>query len=135
MNGEQRAADGAVGMQLNHLPDESEFAGGSQPDLASSPAQKKAAARAIEQHIEPDTRKAGDWADAETGTAVAEFRDGWLTSGALQKAHKAWGGQVHNLLNRLSSEKTALRSANNTLQGTDGEVGARTRALSPLDGF
>ncbi|MFI0243173.1 hypothetical protein [Streptomyces sp. NPDC016845] len=53
----------------------------------------------------------------------------------MKKAHKTWGEQVHNLLNRLASEKAALRSANNTLQGTDGEVGARTRSLSSLDGF
>ncbi|WP_442802635.1 hypothetical protein [Streptomyces sp. CB01635] len=124
-----------VGMRLNHLPEDARPAGGGQEDLASSPAEKKAAARAIEEHIQPDTGKAGDWADVDTGAAVKEFRDGWLTSGALKKAHKTWGEQVHNLLNRLSSEKAALRGANNTLQGTDGEVGARTRSLSALDGF
>ncbi|MGY0017866.1 hypothetical protein [Streptomyces sp. cg35] len=133
---EQYATDGSAGMRLNHIPvDGAGPAGVGQPDLASSPAQKKAAARAIEEHIEPGTRKAGDWADTETGTAVKEFRDGWLTSGALQKAHKTWGEQVYSLLNRLSSEKAALRSANSTLQGTDGAVGARTRSLSAFDEF
>ncbi|MFI0239812.1 hypothetical protein [Streptomyces sp. NPDC016845] len=53
-------------MRLNHLPDGAGITGGSQKDLASSPAEKKSAARAIEQHIEPDTRKAGDWADTDT---------------------------------------------------------------------
>ncbi|MFJ9036117.1 hypothetical protein ACIRF8_05975 [Streptomyces sp. NPDC102406] len=128
-------SDGSVGMRLNQTPAAEGPARGGQKDLASSPAKKKAAARAIEQYIEPDTRKAGDWADTETGAAVHEFSDGWLTSGALKKAPKTWGQQVHALLNRLSSEKAALRSANNTLQGTDGAVGAKTRSLSALDGF
>lgn len=135
MNGDRHTPGGAVGVRLNAMPGTEGPAGGGRPDLVSSPAQKKAAARAIEDHIEPDTRKAGDWADTETGTAVREFRDGWLTSGALEKAHKTWSQQVHALLNRLSSEKSALRSANNTLQDTDGDVGVRTRSLSSLDGF
>ncbi|MFI6689722.1 hypothetical protein [Streptomyces sp. NPDC050485] len=63
--------------------------------MASTPAQKQAAARAIEEHIEPDTRTSGSWADDETAAVVKEFdaRDGhgWLASGALKKAHKTWG--------------------------------------------
>jgi hypothetical protein len=72
-------------MRLNQLPaDAGEVSGtaglaGGKKDLASSPAEKNAAAKAIEDHIEPDTRKAGDWADTETNAAVKEFRDGWQT--------------------------------------------------------
>ncbi len=33
----------------------------------------RAAARAIEDRIEPDTRTNGDWADAEADSAVEEF--------------------------------------------------------------
>ncbi|MEU6390363.1 hypothetical protein [Streptomyces sp. NPDC046939] len=135
MNGDRHARGSAVGTRLNGMPGAEGPASGGQPDLTSSPARKKAAARAIENHIEPDTRKAGDWADTETGTAVKELRDGWLTSEALEKAHRTWSQQVHALLNRLASEKAALRSADNTLRDTDGGVGARTRSLSSLDGF
>jgi hypothetical protein len=112
---------------------------GGRKDLASSPAQKRAAAKAIEENIEPDTRKAGDWADVETDTAVKSFQpkdgDGWLTSGALRKAHRTWGEQVTNLMNRLASEKAALRSTNTVLQGTDLGVGSGIRQSSNLDAY
>ncbi|WP_307662027.1 hypothetical protein [Streptomyces sp. V1I1] len=128
-------------MRLNQLPADpggstgSLGSAGGQKDLASSPAEKKAAAKAIEDHIEPDTRKAGDWADTETNEAVKKFRDGWLTSGALKKAHETWGEQVQNLMNRLASEKAALRSAGTVLQGTDIKAGASARSVSVIDGY
>ncbi|MFC8104188.1 MULTISPECIES: hypothetical protein [unclassified Streptomyces] len=113
--------------------------GGGRKDLASSPAQKKAAAKAIEDHLEPDTRKAGDRADDDTGTAVKAFAakdgDGWVTSGALKKAHKTWGEQVQNLMNRLGSEKEALRSTTILFQNTDFGIGQGIRKSSSLDGF
>lgn len=125
-----------VGMRLNQLPaDTGGPTANGQRDLASSPGEKKAAARAIEDHIEPETRKAGDWADAETAEAVKEFRDGWLASGALKKAHETWGEQVQNLMNRLASEKQALRSANTVLQGTDIQAGGSLRSTSVIDGY
>ncbi|GAA3835802.1 hypothetical protein GCM10023083_79850 [Streptomyces phyllanthi] len=80
-----------VGMRLNQIPADSGGSSGAQPggfsgsrrDLASSPAEKRAAARAIEEHIEPDTRKSGDWTDEETNTAVKAFAEkdghGWVT--------------------------------------------------------
>ncbi|MEV6181453.1 hypothetical protein [Streptomyces sp. NPDC052015] len=134
-------AEGPLGMRLNQIPSDpgGTPAGAGRKDLASSPAQKRAAAKAIEDHIEPDTRKAGDWADTETDTAVKAFRpkdgDGWLTSGALKKAHKTWGEQVTNLMNRLASEKAALRSTTNVLQGTDLGVGSGIRQSSHLDAY
>ncbi|KMS84133.1 hypothetical protein ACZ91_49680 [Streptomyces regensis] len=130
-----------IGTRLNQLPDDLTGtpgpAGpiGGQKDLASSPAQKQAAANAIEKHIEPDTRKAGNWADAETDEAVREFRDGWHTSGALKKAHEAWEEQVKNLMNMLASDKAALRSANTVLQNTDIQTGASVRSASVIYGY
>jgi hypothetical protein len=129
------------GMRLNQAsadPTESHVQSGAakeQEVLASSPAQKKAAARAIEEHIEPDTRKAGDWADHETNEAVKAFRGGWLTSEALKKAHEAWGEQVENLLNRLASEKAALRSVNSALHTADIQAGEGVRSVSVIDRY
>ncbi|MFF8969739.1 hypothetical protein [Streptomyces sp. NPDC014995] len=133
-------AEGSVGMRLNQIPlDPGGSPSGGRKDLASSPAQKRAAAKAIEDDIEPGTRKAGDWADVETNTAVKAFQpkdgEGWLTSGALKKAHETWGEQVTNLLNRLASEKAALRSTNTVLQGTDLGVGNGIRQSSNLDAY
>jgi hypothetical protein len=133
-----------VGMRLNQLPADvtgptgpSGPSGG--PNLASSPAEKKAAAKAIEDDIQPGTDKAGRWADHETEAAIKAFGakdgDGWLTSGSLKKAHAAWGEQVKNLVNRLDSEKIALRSSSNVLTGSDVAVGSAARQSSVLDGF
>ncbi|MFJ9868603.1 hypothetical protein [Streptomyces sp. NPDC101165] len=107
--------------------------------LASSPAEKRAAVRAIQDHIEPQTRRAGNRADEETAAAVKAFGardgDGWLTSAALRKAHETWGGQVRNLMDRLGSERDSLGSANTVLTATDLAAGARVRQLSPLDRY
>ncbi|MFD7709244.1 hypothetical protein ACFV6E_26790 [Streptomyces sp. NPDC059785] len=133
----ERAAAHRGGMRLNQLPAQRSGPGGGQPDLVSSPARKKAAARAIEEHLEPDTRRAGAWAEEETESAVKEFgaRDGhgWVTSGALKRAHKTWHGQVRTLLNRLGSEKEALRGTAGLFQVTDIDVGAQLRQPSGLD--
>lgn len=108
-------------------------------DLASSPGEKRAAAKAIEDHIEPDTRTAGRWADDESAAAVKAFGakdgDGWLTSAALKKAHATWADQVKNLMDRLGSEKDALRAGNAVLTSTDLAVGSTLRERSALDTF
>lgn len=107
--------------------------------LASSPGEKRAAAKAIEECIEPDTLAAGRWADEEVGAAVREFAardgDGWLTSAALKKAHGAWADQVKNLMDRLGAEKDALRSGNAVLTSTDLAVGSTLRQQSSLDTY
>ncbi|MEV1022966.1 hypothetical protein [Streptomyces sp. NPDC050264] len=132
-------------MQLNQIPADPEGTAnppgvsGGRKDLASSPAEKRAAAAAIEQHIEPDTKKSGDYADEQTGAVVKAFdaKDGhgWVTSSAVKKAHKKWDEQVQSLMKRLASEKGALRGANNVLQGTDFGVRTQVGASSSLDAF
>ncbi|MEU0073900.1 hypothetical protein ABZ027_30780 [Streptomyces sp. NPDC006332] len=124
-------------MRLNQLPADGGGFSGGKKDLASSPAEKQAAATAIENHIENGTRTAGDRPDDDTGAVVKAFDakdgQGWLTSGAVRKAHKTWDEQVQNLMNRLSSDKAALRQGNSTLQGTDVGVGAMARTTSVFD--
>lgn len=117
----------AIGMRLNQYPpDQGGGSGGGQQNLVSTPAEKKAAAKAIEDHIEPDTKKAGHYTDEETAGVVKAFdaKDGhgWLMSSALKKAHKTWGEQVQALMNRLGSEKSALRNTNILLTNTDFDV-------------
>ncbi|MEU5537948.1 hypothetical protein [Streptomyces sp. NPDC020362] len=105
--------------------------------FASSPAQKRAAAKAVGDHIESGTRGAGAWADGETEAAVKAFGardgDGWQTSAALRRAHETWGDQVKNLMDRLGAEKDYLGSANTVLTSTDLAVGSQLRQLSALD--
>ncbi|MFE0176719.1 hypothetical protein ACFWZ2_30840 [Streptomyces sp. NPDC059002] len=100
-------------------------------DFASSPAEKKKAANAIDEHLLRDTQKAGDVADEETAAAVKAFKpkdgDGWLTSAALHKAHKAWGTQVRSLKKRLAAESSALRDTSTSFQHN--ELGIRSQIL------
>ncbi|MYW47777.1 hypothetical protein [Streptomyces sp. SID161] len=114
-------------------------AGGGRPDLASSPAEKTAAANTLHNDIQPDTRAAGRWADDETSAAVKAFdaKDGhgWLLSGALGKAHTTWGEQVQDFLNRLAGDEAALRSDSTLLSGTDIGVGGTARQVSVLDTY
>ncbi|MEV8555471.1 hypothetical protein AB0478_03160 [Streptomyces sp. NPDC051917] len=132
----------AVGMRLNQYPADpggGGSAGGGGPDLASSPAEKKAAADTLHNDIEPDTKKAGAWADDETSAVVKAFdaKDGhgWLTSGAVGKAHKTWGEQVQNLVNQLSGDESALRADTTLLSGTDVGVGDKARTVSVFDTY
>ncbi|MEU9621816.1 hypothetical protein [Streptomyces sp. NPDC048155] len=133
----------ATGMRLNRYPpDQGGGSRGGQQDLVSTPAEKKAAAKAIEDHIEPDTKKAGHCTDEETAGAVKAFdaKDGhgWLMSSSLKKAHETWGEQVQALMNRLGSEKAALRSTNILLTNTDFDVRSGVQGVrtpSAFDGF
>ncbi|MEU8891454.1 hypothetical protein [Streptomyces sp. NPDC048442] len=113
--------------------------GNSAPDLASSPSRKAAAAKAIENHLEPDTSKDGREAAEATGAAVRELSGkdghGWDTSASLKKAHETWGRQVKTLTDRLASEKYALRDTSGLLRNQDVGVGLQVRPPSPFDKF
>ncbi|MFD8390384.1 hypothetical protein ACFV2N_14540 [Streptomyces sp. NPDC059680] len=129
-------------MRLTHLPDGPDAggsAGGGRPDLASSPAEKQAAANTLHKDIEPDTKSAGRWADEETGAVVKAFdaKDGhgWLTSGAVSKAHKTWSEQIQNFVNRLAGDEAALRNNNTLMTGTDAGVGGVVRKVSIFDTY
>ncbi|MBN0044585.1 hypothetical protein JS756_10775 [Streptomyces actuosus] len=134
-----------VGTQLNQVPTDPGGGGGNGggaqgPYLASTPAEKKKAAKSIEDTVEPGTRRAGALADEATDAAVKAFSakdgDGWMASGALKAAHEAWGNQVQALLTRLGGEKESLRATNTLLSGTDFQIGAGSqRVPSPLDGY
>lgn len=133
----------AIGMRLNqYKPDQGSGSGGGRQNLVSTPAEKKAAAQALKDHIEPDTKDAGCHADEETSGAVKAFdaKDGhgWLMSSALKKAHKTWGEQVQAQMNRLGADKAALLRTNVLLTDTDldirsGVQGVRTPSV--FDGY
>ncbi|MFD4663352.1 hypothetical protein [Streptomyces halstedii] len=148
----ETAGGGASTMQLDHVPGDPSsppvygpFMPGTgpllpgTPDLVSTPEEKRAAANAIEGHIQSGTKKAGEWAKGETSAAVkalaAKDGDGWTTSRALKKAHTTWGDQVQNLMNRLEAEKAALRGAHTALRGTDLSTEGQIRQCSPFDDY
>lgn len=122
-------------MRLNHIPMEPS-GGGGQSDFASTPAEKKAAANTIETELEPNTKKATDWADESSEAAVKSF-DGWQTAAGLKKVQETWDKQVKTLMGRLSSEKGALRGASGLFTGNDGNIRSQFAPLnkSGLDGI
>ncbi|WP_175407805.1 hypothetical protein [Streptomyces sp. TRM64462] len=110
-------------MQLNRVPDEGGVTprGGGQK-LASTPAEKRAAANTIDTELLSKTQTAGDWADEATAKAAGAF-GGWATAVGLKKVETTWESQVKTLLGRLSRERDGLRSAAGTLSGVDVDRG------------
>ncbi|MEU0136142.1 hypothetical protein ABZ172_19245 [Streptomyces sp. NPDC006296] len=113
-----------IGMRLNQYPaDQGGGPGGGQQKLASTPAQKKAAADALQENIKPQTKTAGHHADEGTSEVVRAFdaKDGygWFMSSALKKAHKTWGEQMQAQMNRLHADQAALLRTNVQLSNTD----------------
>ncbi|MGW3385952.1 hypothetical protein [Streptomyces cinereoruber] len=107
-------------MRLNQLPAEPSgpAAPGGPGDFGSTPAEKKAAANTIENELEPNTKKATDWADEASNAAVKGF-DGWQTAAGLKKVQETWDKQVKVLMGRLASEKSALRGASGLFAQND----------------
>jgi hypothetical protein len=144
-DGTAPGAAAPTGMHLNHVAPDGGGGTSRLPspslgkDVASSPAEKKAAAKAIEEHLEPDTSKAGTRAKESTGAASKEFGpsdgEGWLTGQALKTAQETWSRQLTTLMNRLGSEKAALRSTGTLFQKTDLGVAHAVRQPSALDSF
>ncbi|OEV22451.1 hypothetical protein AN221_02085 [Streptomyces nanshensis] len=125
--------DGAsVSMRLNGIPEEDRAPhpqpSGNRPDLASTPARKRAAANTISTEIQPNTRKAGNRPDESMTAAISDF-SGWATGKGLKTVHTTWESQVKTLLARLDSEKGALGSAASILRTTDVERGARIKSI------
>ncbi|MFE5483566.1 hypothetical protein [Streptomyces sp. NPDC056527] len=118
-------------MRLNQLDGGGGGGGGtSQPDLKTAPAEKKAAAKAIHEILEPETRTAGDHADASTTAVKTEFA-GWQTASALKTVEETWTGQVKMLLGRLSGEKGALGGSGFSFQVQELRIRDGFQPLAP----
>lgn len=132
----------STGMQLNQLPADQggpPVYGPFAPSFASSPAEKKAAADAIDEHILGDTRTAGKWADEANSAAVKAFgpkdADGWDAASALKAADNAWDGSVRVLCNRLSSESASLRETRLQFRSDDLGIGTQLNGASKINGL
>lgn len=133
------AAQQFASTRLDQLAPVAGDGNGGKPDLASSPAAKKAAARAIDDDLEPGVVRDGKHAAEATGAAVKAFgaKDGygWDTSGALRRAHETWEKQVKMLLGRLSSEKQALGATGISMRNNDLDIASRLARQSRIDGI
>ncbi|MBB5116616.1 hypothetical protein [Streptomyces eurocidicus] len=104
--------------------------GGDNSGLASSAAKKKAAVSALEQHVQPDTQKAGKVMDETTEAAAKGFKD-WATGAGINEALKGWRVSVKALENRLAGEKAGLSGANTLFQGADKGLGGQFGLYGP----
>ncbi|WP_426362886.1 hypothetical protein [Streptomyces sp. E-08] len=133
------AAHQSASTRLNQLAPAAEGGGAGKPDMASSPAAKKAAAKAINDDLEPGITRDGKHAAETTSAAVKAFgaKDGhgWDTSGALKRAHETWEKQVKTLLGRLSSEKQALSATGISMQNNELDIAARLARQSRIQGI
>ncbi|MEV0992016.1 hypothetical protein [Streptomyces sp. NPDC049949] len=130
-----RVADQAA-MRLNSAP-AADGGGGGGGTFASTPAQKRSAANTIETELEPNTKKATEYADESTNTAVKGF-DGWDAAAGLKKVADTWDQQVKVLMGRLGSEKGSLRGASGLFVQNDLGTGDGFRPLgsqSKLNGL
>ncbi|MBW5481257.1 hypothetical protein [Streptomyces bambusae] len=122
-------AQQSVSTRLNQLAPAAGGGGVGKPDMAASPAAKKAAAKAINEDLEPGVTRDGKHTAESMGAAVKEFgpKDGhgWDTSSALKKAHETWERQVTMLLGRLASEKQALSATGVSFQSNELDTTAR----------
>ncbi|MGW7363001.1 hypothetical protein ACWGI8_06110 [Streptomyces sp. NPDC054841] len=113
-----RQAEHATSMQLNGTGSGPAGLPGGKQDLASTPAEKYAAANTIETELKPGTGTATAWADEESNNAIKAF-DGWDTAAGLKKVQKTWDQQVKVLMGRLESEMNNLRVASGYFARTD----------------
>ncbi|GAA0580479.1 hypothetical protein [Streptomyces crystallinus] len=135
----ERASGHGGGTRLNQLAPAADGGGVGAPDMASTPAQKQAAAKAIGEHLGPDTATSGRHATESTAAAVKEFgaKDGhgWEASVALAKAHETWEKQVRGLLGRLAAEKHALSRTGVDFQQNDLGVAGQLARQSDIDTY
>ena len=128
--------------------------GGGEPGLASSPSDKKRAAKYMAENLMPDTQAAARMADGGgaavqppllTPTAPASpliKQDtglkglfGWASDQGVSDTLTVWQGQANRLMGRLRQELNGLHGTKNILQNQDTVVGAQSAAVRPPSSF
>ncbi|MBW1601521.1 hypothetical protein JJV70_05240 [Streptomyces sp. JJ66] len=118
--------------------------------MAHSEAEKKKAAKYIEEHLGPETRKGGVIADEDSGavtgsrnapsTVSAGSLRGWEVRTGLDSRLEEWHRHLEQLTTRLTGELNGLRQANILLQGNELDTSARFSGInnnfhSPISDF
>jgi hypothetical protein len=70
-------------------------------------ASEKSAVKALEEHVQPDTKTAGERVDESTEKAETEFKD-WALGSGITDDLKGWHASAKALHTRLSVGKIAL---------------------------
>ena len=126
---------------------------GGEQTLASSPSDKKRAAKYMEENLMPDTRAGGNMA-AGGGAVHPPFvgpvapasplmkqdtglkgLSGWASDQGLSDALAAWQSSANRLMGRLQNELNALHGTKNVFQNTDGGIGNQASAVRTPSSF
>ena len=120
----------AVGMRLNGT------GGGASPtgkeDLRTNRSGKAGAVKALQEDIQPGTKKAGIVADDASDKVVTGL-SGWATATGLKDAQEEWDLQVKSLQGRLAGDKDALQQTNRDFVSVDHKTKSSLSQLLPLD--
>ncbi|MBW1597449.1 hypothetical protein [Streptomyces sp. JJ38] len=133
-------AEQSTRTRLNQLPPDTSSGGGADGDLAYCVDTNKQAAEFIENHLGPDTHKAGVSADQDTealtgatGTpgyiSPGKLRE-WEVTGALRDRLDDWQRHARQLDGRLQHELNGLRGANTAFTNQEVETQYRLVSLS-----
>lgn len=110
-------------------------------DLAHSEAQKKKAVAYIEEHLGPETKKAGVIADDESealtggvsATACTVGRlNGWEVQKGISHRLGKWQRNFKRLTGRLDAELAGLRQADTLFRTNEDDTKASFNGVSPL---
>ncbi|MFB7228809.1 hypothetical protein ACFCY9_13920 [Streptomyces fimicarius] len=122
----------ATSTQLNGVPDEPGPGFGNNV-LASTPQEKAAASRTIQEELLGSTAKAANHADESSKAAAREFTD-WATGPAIKKLDETWDKQVKTLTNRLQTERDGLSGTAKNFAGLELDVRYQFNSL-PLSPY
>ncbi|WP_137234402.1 hypothetical protein [Streptomyces sp. BPSDS2] len=122
----------ATNMQLNGVPDEPGPGFGNNI-LASTPQEKAAASKTIQEELLGSTAKAANHADESSKAAAREFTD-WATGPAIKKLDETWDKQVKTLTNRLQTERDGLSGTAKNFAGLELDVRYQFNSL-PLSPY
>ncbi|MFJ6514326.1 hypothetical protein ACIQMO_16865 [Streptomyces sp. NPDC091406] len=117
----------ATSTQLNGIPDDSGPGFGNNV-LASTPQEKAAASRTIQDELLGSTSDAANKADESSKAAAKEFAD-WATGPAIKKLDETWDKQVKTLMNRLQTERDGLSGTAKNFAGQELDIRSQ---FSPL---
>ncbi|KFG01352.1 hypothetical protein IQ62_08280 [Streptomyces scabiei] len=129
---------------------------GGEQKLASSPSDKKRAAKFMEEQLMPDTQAAARMSDgggavrppllasmapvAPTSPLIKQDTglkglSGWASDQGVSDALIVWQGQADRLMRRLQQELDALHGTKNLFQNQDTAIGAQAAAVRPPSSF
>ncbi|KUJ64108.1 hypothetical protein ACZ90_61815 [Streptomyces albus subsp. albus] len=112
---EESARQQRTATQLDHVPTDP---GGGSPDLASAPARKAAAVKALKEQVRPHA-KTGAEKPEETSTKASTGFKSWATGGAVSDALTKWKASAKALQAALQADEDNLLGVKKSFASND----------------